>query len=199
MEGYAHPVTEAREEGTPAIWRWIRDEFGGVAKTIARSDTAFIAAVNGPAAGVGLAFALACDLILCSDRAVIVPAFGKIGLLPEVGNSWLLTRRLGYQRAFELFAARQPPERAGVHRDRRRERLRPARRALARGGDWAGRLERLPDHVLRMMKPLLRQAADMTWDQAIALEEFAEPSAFTTRAHRDGVAALLYARGRRGR
>jgi 2-(1,2-epoxy-1,2-dihydrophenyl)acetyl-CoA isomerase len=196
MEGYAHPVTEDREEGTPAIWRWIRDEFGGVAKTIARSDTAFVAAVNGPAAGVGLAFALASDLILCSDRAVIVPAFGKIGLLPEVGNSWLLTRRLGYQRAFELFArgkhlSGQEFTDIGVanacvaHDD-----------LLGEADAWAGRLERLPDHVLRMMKPLLRQAADMTWDQAIALEEFAEPAAFTTRAHRDGVAALLAGSGR---
>ena len=47
---------------------------------------------------------LACDLILVSERARLVPAFGRIGLLPEVGTSWLLTRRLGYQRTFELFA-----------------------------------------------------------------------------------------------
>jgi 2-(1,2-epoxy-1,2-dihydrophenyl)acetyl-CoA isomerase len=184
-------VTEAREEGTPAIWRWIRDEFGGVAKTIARSDTAFVAAVNGPAAGVGLAFALACDLILCSEQAVIVPAFGKIGLLPEVGNSWLLTRRLGYQRAFELFASGKHLTGAEFTELGIANACVPPAELLQEAGDWAGRLEALPDHVLRMMKPLLRQAADMTWDQAIALEEFAEPSAFTTRAHRDGVKALL--------
>lgn len=39
-----------------------------------------------------------------SERAQFVPAFMKIGLLPEVGTSWLLTRRIGYQRTFELFA-----------------------------------------------------------------------------------------------
>jgi len=43
------------------------------------------------------------------------------------------------------------------------------------------------------MKPLLRNAADMTWEQAIAMEEFAEPTCFTTRAHRDAVEALLAA------
>ena len=40
-----------------------------------------------------------------SERARIVPAFGRIGLIPEVGSSWLLTRRLGYQGAYGLFAS----------------------------------------------------------------------------------------------
>jgi 2-(1,2-epoxy-1,2-dihydrophenyl)acetyl-CoA isomerase len=44
-----------------------------------------------------------------------------------------------------------------------------------------------------MMKPLLRNAADMSWEQAIAMEEFAEPMSFTTRAHREAVDALLAA------
>jgi 2-(1,2-epoxy-1,2-dihydrophenyl)acetyl-CoA isomerase len=45
--------------------------------------------------------------------------------------------------------------------------------------------------VIAMMKPLLRNAADMTWEQAIAMEEFAEPSCFTTQAHRDAVSRML--------
>jgi 2-(1,2-epoxy-1,2-dihydrophenyl)acetyl-CoA isomerase len=40
---------------------------------------------------------------------------------------------------------------------------------------WCARIERLPPHVLAMTEPLLRQCADMTWEQAIAVEEFAEP------------------------
>jgi 2-(1,2-epoxy-1,2-dihydrophenyl)acetyl-CoA isomerase len=42
-----------------------------------------------------------------------------------------------------------------------------------------------------MSKPLLRQAADMTWEQALTMEEFAEPSCFTTAAHRAAVDGLL--------
>jgi 2-(1,2-epoxy-1,2-dihydrophenyl)acetyl-CoA isomerase len=104
MRDFAQPVLERGDEGAAAIWRWIRRQFGGVARTIVSADKAVIAAVNGAAAGVGLAFALACDVIVLSERARIVPAFGRIGLIPEVGTSWLLTRRLGYQRAFALFA-----------------------------------------------------------------------------------------------
>jgi 2-(1,2-epoxy-1,2-dihydrophenyl)acetyl-CoA isomerase len=56
---------------------------------------------------------------------------------------------------------------------------------------WAERVGDLPPHVVPMMKPLLRSAADMTWDQALAMEELAEPNTFTTQAHRDAVAELL--------
>jgi 2-(1,2-epoxy-1,2-dihydrophenyl)acetyl-CoA isomerase len=177
--------------GATDIWRWIRNQFGGIARLITRTDKAFIAAVNGPAAGVGLAFALACDVLVLSEQARIVPAFGRIGLVPEVGNSWALTRRLGYQRAFGLFATGRhltggEAFELGLGNELvAHEQLLPAARA------WCERIEKLPEHVLTMSKPLLRQCADMTWEQAIAMEEFAEPICFTTQAHQDAVAGLL--------
>src|SRR2546423_5379359 len=163
MEDYAHPVVEANEEGTPALWRWIRNQFGGIARLITRTDKTFISAVNGAAAGVGLAFALACDLILVSERARIVPPFGQIGLLPEVGNSWLLTRRLGYQRAFELFAggrilSGEEATDLGLANE-----LVAHDQLLDAARGWGGRIDALPAHVPTMMKPLLRQCADLTW------------------------------------
>lgn len=170
------------EEGTPAIWRWIRGEFGAIARTIARSDVAFIAAINGPAAGVGLAWALTCDLAIASERAKVVPAFGRLGLLPEVGTSWAITRRLGYQGAFayyfggEVLDAERARELGLVHE------VVPHDELLARAGAWAERICAAPPHVLKMTKPLLRAAADGTWEAAITMEEFAEPAAFTTGA-----------------
>lgn len=73
-------------EGVADVWRWIRREFGSISRLIAGSDTIFVAAVNGAAAGIGLAWALTCDLVIASERAVIVPAFGKLGLISEVGT-----------------------------------------------------------------------------------------------------------------
>jgi 2-(1,2-epoxy-1,2-dihydrophenyl)acetyl-CoA isomerase len=60
--------------------------------------------------------------------------------------------------------------------------------------DDPGRLNPLsaePEHLLAMSKPLLRHCAEVTWEQAIAMEEFAEPICFTTQAHRDRGAKLL--------
>lgn len=59
---------------------------------------------------MGLAFALACDVIIASERAVLVPAFGRLGLVPEVGTSRLLTRRLGYH------SGHGPPHHRSAHR-----------------------------------------------------------------------------------
>jgi len=190
MRDTAQPMLE-QGGGTPELWRWIRMEFGAIARLITRTDKAFVAALNGPAAGVGLAFALACDLMIVSEHARLVPAFGRIGLLPEVGTSWLLTRRLGYSKTFELFAGgrhlsgAEAAELGLANEMVAHDELLPAAHA------WCDRIEALPAHVATMMKPLLRHAADLTWEQAIAMEEFAEPGCFTTPAHREAVAALL--------
>ena len=192
MRDRAQPILD-EGEGAPELWRWIRMEFGGIARLIARTDKTFIAAVNGPAAGVGLAFALACDLILVSERALLVPAFGRIGLLPEVGTSWALTRRIGYQRTYELFAGGRHLSGAEAAEMGIANSLHDHEELLPAAREWCERIERLPDHVTRMMKPLLRNAADATWETSIAMEEFAEPQTFTTPAHREAVAELLSA------
>lgn len=173
------------------VWRWIRRQFGGIARLITRSDKAFIAAVNGPAAGVGLAFALACDVILLSERARMVPAFGRIGLIPEVGTSWQLTRRLGYQRTFGLFMSGRHLSGAEAYELGLGNELVAHDGLLDAAAAWCERIERQPSHVLEMSKTLLRQCADMTWEQTVTMEEFAEPMCFTTHAHKEAVAALL--------
>ena len=191
MRDHAHPMVDESPGGATDAWRWIRRQFGGVTRAIVKADMPVIAAVNGAAAGVGLAFALACDVIVASDRARIVPAFGRIGLVPEVGNSWLVTRRLGYQRAFELFtegrtlSGTEADDLGLVNEVVPHDELLPA--ALGH----VERMAALPPHVVPMTKALLRQAADMSWDQAIAMEEFAEPTCFTTTGHRDAVTELL--------
>lgn len=191
MREDARPMVDESPGGATEAWRWIRRQFGGVTRTIVKADKPFVAAVNGAAAGVGLAFALACDVIVVSDRARIVPAFGRIGLVPEVGNSWLMTRRLGYQRAFELFAEGRTLDGTEAAELGLANEVVPHEELLPTALAHVERMAALPPHVVPMTKALLRQAADMTWDQAIAMEEFAEPMCFTTEGHRAGVAELL--------
>jgi 2-(1,2-epoxy-1,2-dihydrophenyl)acetyl-CoA isomerase len=177
--------------GTTDIWRWIRREFGGIARLIARSDTTFVAAINGPAAGVGLAWALTCDIAVASERAVIVPAFGRLGLLPEVGTSWALTRRLGYHGAYAYYLR-------GEHIDAH-EALRlglvqevVAHEDLLTAADaWCERVSHMAPHATEMTKPLLHAVSDASWDAALALEEFAEPACFTTEEFARAVRSLL--------
>jgi 2-(1,2-epoxy-1,2-dihydrophenyl)acetyl-CoA isomerase len=177
-------------EGTTDIWRWIRYEFGGIARLIARSDTAFIAAINGPAAGVGLAWALTCDVILASENALIVPAFGRLGLVPEVGTSWALTRRLGYQGAFAFFAGGTPLSAGRALELGLVQEVVAPDELLAAADRWCDRIAAMPPHAIAMAKPLLRQAADATWETTITMEEFAEPNCFTTGAFQQTVRSM---------
>lgn len=180
-------------EGAFMPYQWIRYRFGAFARLIAKSDKAWIAALNGPAAGVGLAFALTADLAIAAEDAVIVPAFGKLGLVPEVGTSWALTRALGYRKAFEFYVG-------GEHIDARRaaelglvNEVVPGGELLARANAWCDRIAGLPSHALPIAKPLLRASADASWDQSLTMEELAEPICFTTRGFADGVAGVTAA------
>jgi 2-(1,2-epoxy-1,2-dihydrophenyl)acetyl-CoA isomerase len=178
-------------EGTADIWRWIRREFGGIARLIAGSDTLFVAAMNGAAAGVGLAWALTCDLVIASERAVIVPAFGRLGLIPEVGTSWALTRRLGYQGALAYYLRGDHIDAETALRLGLVQEVVEHERLLEAADDWCSRVAEMPAHAVAMTKPLLRAAADADWNDAITLEEFAEPSCFTTAAFAQSVHSLL--------
>jgi 2-(1,2-epoxy-1,2-dihydrophenyl)acetyl-CoA isomerase len=177
--------------GMTDVWRWIRREFGGIARLIARSETIFIGAINGPAAGVGLAWALSCDLTIASERALIVPAFGRLGLVPEVGTSWALTRRLGYQGALAYYLRGEHIDAHAAQRMGLVHEVVPDDRLLPAADEWCSRVAALPEHVVAMTKPLLRAAADASWNDALTMEEFAEPTCFTTAAFASSVTALL--------
>lgn len=178
-------------EGSADVWRWIRREFGGIARLIAGSDTLFIAALNGAAAGVGLAWAMTCDLVLASERAVIVPAFGRLGLIPEVGTSWVLTRRLGYQGALAFYLRGEHIDADTALRLGLVQQVVAHDELLNAADEWCSRISDMPPHATAMTKPLLRAAADASWNDALTLEEFAEPTCFTTAAFADNVHDML--------
>jgi len=64
-------------------------------------------------------------------------------------------------------------------------------RLLTAADEWCSRIANLPPHAAAMTKPLLRAAADADWNHALTLEEFAEPTCFTTAAFADSVHAML--------
>lgn len=181
------------DEGAFLPYQWIRRQFGAYARLIAHSETVFVAALNGPAAGVGLAFALTCDIALAAEDAVLVPAFGRVGLIPEVGTSWALTRALGYRRAFAYFIGGEQLDATRAVELGLVDEVVPAEELLPRAITWCDRVAALPQHAVPLAKPLLRAAADSSWEQTLTYEEFAEPICFTTRGFADSVDRVVAA------
>jgi enoyl-CoA hydratase/carnithine racemase len=85
----------------PEIFRGVRDTGGRVTLAIFDCKKPVIAAINGPAVGIGATMTLAMDVRLASDKARIGFVFGKLGIVPEACSSWFLPRIVGIQQALE--------------------------------------------------------------------------------------------------
>jgi len=169
--------------GTAEPWRFIRLQFGGLVRLIANANAVFVAAVKGPAAGVGLAIALACDACVAAKHgAKFVPAFGRLGLVPEVGTSWLVTRRLGYQNAFRFFTDGAPLDADRALKLGLVQEVVPDRELAGAARAWCARALCAPAHTLEFTKTLLRAVADLPFEPAMRMEEFAEANCFSARA-----------------
>jgi 2-(1,2-epoxy-1,2-dihydrophenyl)acetyl-CoA isomerase len=83
-------------------------------RRLRRLHCPIVSAVNGPAAGAGMSFALMGDMIVCARSSYFLQAFRRIGLVPDCGSTWLLPRMIGKARSVELslMGERLPAEKA---------------------------------------------------------------------------------------
>lgn len=85
-----------------SVDQMLQTEYRPVLECMAEMRQPVIAAVGGSAAGIGMSFALASDLLVMADNAFLLSPFTSISLVPDGGLNWLLVQQLGYRRAFQL-------------------------------------------------------------------------------------------------
>jgi len=93
---------EPTPEGHPDVGTALRDRYHPIITTIREMPKPVLAAVNGPAVGIGCSLALACDLIVAHESAYFLLAFVNIGLVPDGGSSLFVPARVGHTRAAEM-------------------------------------------------------------------------------------------------
>jgi 2-(1,2-epoxy-1,2-dihydrophenyl)acetyl-CoA isomerase len=100
--------------GDPDIERLLTERYHPIITLVREMEKPVLAAVNGPAAGIGASLALACDLVLARESAYLLLAFVNIGLVPDGGSSLLVPSRVGFARAAEMamLGERVPAPRA---------------------------------------------------------------------------------------
>ena len=89
-------------EGHPDVQTTLRDRYHPIITGIRRMPKPVLAAVNGPAVGIGCSLALACDLVIARESAYFLLAFVNIGLVPDGGSSVFVPARVGHARATEM-------------------------------------------------------------------------------------------------
>ena len=150
-----------------------------------------IAAVNGVAAGAGMSLACACDLRLAADSASFVPAFINIGLVPDSGGSYFVTRILGPARAFEWLASGRKLTAAEAHAWGLVSEVVETDALPARAAELAAQLAALPTRAIAMTKRLIDHAVNATLAQQLEREAELQTAATQTGDFKEGVAAFL--------
>jgi 2-(1,2-epoxy-1,2-dihydrophenyl)acetyl-CoA isomerase len=166
------------------------NKFGQVSLNLRNMPKPVIAMVNGVAVGAGFSFALACDIIIASDKARFGHVYLNIGVQSDAGATYFLPRLIGVSRACELIFSgdiidAKEAERIGIV-----NRVVPATELETRTMEFALKLTEKPALAMGMVKKSLYQG--LTMDLATAIE-------FETRGHimtmisddmKEGISAL---------
>lgn len=175
----------------PAISDGYRDNIHRMLRALYGLRVPVIAAVNGPAIGLGCDVACLADIRIASDKAKFGVTFLKLGIIPGDGGTWILPRIIGEARAAELFYtgevidAQTALDWGLVSRVVAHDALLEQARSLAE------RIAAMPPHALRHAKNLMRQGRDIAYDTALELAANTQALLHLTEDHMEGVNALI--------
>jgi 2-(1,2-epoxy-1,2-dihydrophenyl)acetyl-CoA isomerase len=167
--------------------RWI---LADILRPLVNLEKPVIAAVNGTAVGAGFNLALAADIIIASDKAIFSQIFTKLGLVPDLGGMYLLTRVVGLNKAKELCFTARKIDAAEALALGIVNRVVPAEDLPGAAAALAEEIAAGPPTALAMIKTLLNKSSNSTLEQMLEYESFAQTLAYTTPEHREGVAAF---------
>lgn len=154
----------------------------------------FVTAVNGPAAGAGCSYALAGDIIVAARSAYFLQAFVNIGLVPDVGSTWMLPRMVGRARATRMMmlGERIPAEQAfewGLVSE-----VVDDAELMPRAMEIARKLAKGPTRALALIRTGIRACMDTTLTEALMVERRNQLEAGRTADFAEGVMAFLQKR-----
>lgn len=184
-------LRERLEPGVLPLAAEIRERYNPLVRSIRNLPKPVIASVNGVAAGAGASLAFASDIRIAADSASFVLAFGRVGLIPDSGSTWLLQRLVGAAKAAEIALTTEPLAAADAERFGLVARVVPAAALVDETHALAARLAALAPRALAFTKQALSAAADSTFDEALELEAELQGVVGESADHREGIAAFV--------
>ena len=170
--------------------RVLRAEYNPLIHAIRNLPKPVIASVNGVAAGAGVSLAFAADLVVAAEDARFVPAFNRIGLVPDSGLTRTLVRAMGRHRAFEILMGERQLGAAEAQGIGLVAAVVPGDRLSDATRELAQRLAGGPTHGIGLTKRLLNTAEDGSLGEALEAEAALQELAGRSPDHAEGVAAF---------
>ena len=194
-------VTEMVQGGglrTPEdVGNVLRNEYLPMLTRLRTMPKPVIAAMNGPAVGIGASYALACDIRIAVPEAYILEAFINIGLAPDGGVSWLLPRLAGTGVAYEMFFTGKPLQAADAHRLGVINRIVAADQLEAEVRELANQIASQPRQALGAAKRAVIHALDSSYEEAVEFESYLQEAQAGSSEFAEGVQAFLARRGKK--
>jgi 2-(1,2-epoxy-1,2-dihydrophenyl)acetyl-CoA isomerase len=170
--------------------RVLTDEYNPLIAAIRSLPKPVIASVNGVAAGAGVSLALAADFVVASDEARFVPAFNRIGLVPDSGLTRTLVRALGRHRALEVLLGERQLTAAAAQEVGLVAAVVPGARLAAAARELGLRLAAGALGAIGLTKRLVNRAEDGSLEDLLAFEAALQDVAGRSPDHAEGVAAF---------
>ncbi|WP_027882816.1 enoyl-CoA hydratase-related protein [Meiothermus rufus] len=177
-------------EGKTLSYKGHLRHYQAVVENLVSLEKPIIAAIHGAAAGAGLSLALACDLRIASEDAVLTTGFSRIGLIPDAGMNYHLPRLVGYARAFELAVLSRRIEAQEALSLGLVNRVVPSAAFEEELGRLASELAQGPTKTYGLIKRALRYSAQATLEEMLEYEALLQEVAGRTEDHREGVQAF---------
>jgi 2-(1,2-epoxy-1,2-dihydrophenyl)acetyl-CoA isomerase len=194
-------VTEMSESGgmrTPEdIGNVLRNEYMPMLMRLRTMPKPVIAAMNGPAVGIGASYALACDIRIATPEAYLMEAFVNIGLAPDGGVSWLLPRLAGTGVAYEMFFTGKALSAADAHRLGVINRIVPAERLEEEVRELAHQLASQPRQAMAAAKRAVNHALESSYESALEFESYLQEAQAASPEFVEGVQAFLARRAQK--
>ncbi|MGB5093146.1 MAG: enoyl-CoA hydratase/isomerase [Parvibaculum sp.] len=184
-------VREDHNGGAPDAGYALETMYHPLLRRLRNLAMPLVTVINGPAAGVGMSFALMGDLVLAARSAYFLQSFRRVGLVPDGGSTWILPRLIGKARAMELslLGEKLPAETAldwglinRVHEDDQ---------LMAEAHKLALDLANAPTVSLGLIRKLYWESMDNSYEEQLNLERQSQRLAGNSADFREGVIAFL--------
>ncbi|GAA1983213.1 enoyl-CoA hydratase-related protein [Isoptericola halotolerans] len=182
---------QSLESGAWATQRTVEQHYNPLAQTLTTMPQPVVAAVHGACVGAGLGIALACDLRVFADDAVLGTAFGGVGLTFDTGLSATLTWAVGAARARELVLLGETFDAASAVAWGVAGRVVPADDVLPTAQELAARLAAGPPLAHAASKRLVAAATTRPLSKTLAAEAAEQDALGRSADHREAVEAFL--------